>query len=95
MIKPKTKPQKEQDKKLLEKTALKCANVLNEFRSEMYDCELDISWLRIGLIKKMFESAQEFDHAKDAIKKDYTYSDYSADHEQVNYDNATNISRYK
>jgi hypothetical protein len=95
MIKPKTKPQKEQDKKLLEKTALKCAKVLKEFMRDMYDCELDVSWLRIGLINKMFEAAQEFDNAKDAIKKEYTYSDYRADHEQANYDNATHINRYK
>jgi hypothetical protein len=95
MIKIKTKKQKDQDQKSVQKAVLKCANVLKEFMRDMYDYELNVSWLRIGLINKMFDAAQEFDSMKEREKEEYTFTSYEEDHKHEHWQNSTHISKYE
>ena len=95
MIKPKTKKQKDQDKKSVQKAAFKCANELKNFMRDMYDYEYDVSWLRIGRINKMIDAAQEFDGMKEREKEEHTFTSYEEDNKHEHWQNSTHIDRYK
>ena len=90
MVKLKTKTQKKQDKKAIKKAANKCRKVLMKFIKTLYEYELDISCMSMGLINEINECANDFNHAKERLKEKYTFTDYEDD-----YSNATHIHYYK
>ena len=95
MIKPKTKKQKDQDQQSVEKAAHKCGEVLNDFIRELYECELEVSWLRIGLINDMSSAASSFKYSKERAREGYTFTDYEEDRNHKQWNNATHIRHYE
>ena len=95
MIKPKTKKQKEQDQKRLEKTALKCSNVLSDFIKELGAYEFKIANMSIGEINQMQTVSERFNEAKSRKNEKYTLTSYQKDYCHKEYNNATLIDNYK
>lgn len=95
MIKPKTKKQKEQDQKRLEKTANNCAKVLKTFIRELWDSEFRIDWIYLGTINKMQEMHNKHESAITTQKEEYTFTSYEEDSKHEHWRNSTHIDRYK
>tara|TARA_R100000458_G_C8258457_1_gene234231 strand:+ start:793 stop:1080 length:288 start_codon:yes stop_codon:yes gene_type:complete len=95
MVKPKTKKQKDQDRKLLEKTALKCGNVLSDFIKELSSWEFKIDHISIGDINKMQRVCERFNEARSRKNEEYTLTSYQKDYSNKEYNNATHINHYK
>ena len=95
MIKPKTKYQKGQDKKRLDKAAHTCAQVIKTFVRELWDSEFRIDWVYLGTINKMQDAHNEYEFAKKTQEEEYTFTSYDEDNKHEHWQNSTHIDRYK
>ena len=95
MIKPKTKKQKDLDKKNVEKTANNCAKVLKTFICELFDGEFRIDWIYLGTINKMQEMHTKHESAVTTQKEEYTFTSYEEDSKHEQWQNSTHIDSYK
>ena len=95
MIKPKTKEQKKQDQNKVLKALEACAKVCKEFTRDMYDSELDVRWLRIGLVSDLFDASRTHENAKSTEKETHTFTSYEEDKDSDLWDKSTHIDRYK
>lgn len=75
-IKKKTKAQKDQDKKDLERAQNKLVKAVKNFERSMWDCEFDVEWIRIKDVNDMFYAANGVEHAKTKLKETHVYDDY-------------------
>ena len=95
MIKVKTVAQKKHDKNKLNKQAHKCAKVLQEFVSELYECDFHVNWMRLELINKMQTANNKYDRMKDQINATHTFESYDKDHNAKHFHNSTHIKEYE
>ena len=95
MVKPKTKEQKKQDQNKVLKALEACAKVCEEFTRDMYDSELDVRWLRIGLVSDLFDVSRTHKNAKTTEKETHTFTSYEDDKENDFWDKSPHIDRYK
>ena len=95
MVKPKTKEQKKQDQNKLLKALEVCAKACQEFTRDMHDSELDIRWMRIGVISELFDASWKYENAKSTEKETHAFSSYEEDKDSDFWGKSTHIDRYK
>ena len=95
MVKPKTKEQKKQDQNNVFKTLVACAKACKEFTTDMYDSELDVRWMRIGVISELFDASRKYENAESMQQATHTFTSYEEDKDNDLWDKSTHIDRYK
>ena len=95
MIEPKTKEQKKQDQNKVFKALEACAKVCKEFTRDMYDSELDVRWLRVGVLSDILDADRSYNSAKSTEKETHTFTSYDDDNKSDLWNNSTHIDRYK
>ena len=95
MVKPKTKEQKKQDQNKLFKALEVCAKACQEFTRDMHDSELDIRWMRIGVVSELFDADRGCQNAKRTEKETHTFTSYDDDKDSDFWGKSTHIDRYK
>ena len=93
-IKKKTKAQKDQDIKYLARQQKKLIKAVDDFRTELYEAELDLKYIRLGSITDMFDANVKISSAKERIKETHTRENRWDDQKNENYYNATNLDNY-
>ena len=94
MIKPKTKKQKDQDKKHLHKCAHECAAALRTFIQEVWDGEFRLDWIYLSTINKMQAADNAYNYAKTRLQEECTFTSYEEDHKHKQWRNCTHIDKY-
>lgn len=93
-IKKKTKAQKAQDIKYLARQKKKLIKAVDDFKTDLYESEFNLQYIRLGAITDMFDASANISSAKDRIEKTHTRENVWDDQKNENYYNATNLDNY-
>tara|TARA_A100001201_G_scaffold142021_1_gene139020 strand:- start:2272 stop:2565 length:294 start_codon:yes stop_codon:yes gene_type:complete len=75
-IKKKTKAQKDQDKKDLERAQLALFEAAQAFQREVWECEWDLEWIRLKDLTNLFSKIRNVDWALDRSKASQVYTEW-------------------
>jgi NDP-sugar pyrophosphorylase family protein len=95
MIKRKTKKQKEQDVKFASRKYIHLLIPAKKLIQELYGCEFDASWLRIGVISDLMKAVDSVNGAIRQSLEEFTWTDYEEDNGHTEWKNSTHISKYE
>tara|TARA_Y100001937_G_C7105506_1_gene324749 strand:+ start:438 stop:728 length:291 start_codon:yes stop_codon:yes gene_type:complete len=94
VVNKKTIDQKKQDQKDFDNGLKQLLENVKDMQDTFYDCEFDLTWLRVGTVSNIFTARDKIKNAQNRIKELYTYTDYESDKKHKYFKKATHIRYY-